>query len=64
VPSADMRAVGISIKPVTPKSEAHEGSTVKAKIMTGNAFDIDTQTSMTFKQKRASTMPFNPGITN
>ena len=49
VPSAAMRAVGISIKPVTPKSEADDGSTVKAKIKTKNALDIDVQTSVTFK---------------
>ena len=49
VPSADMRAVGISIRPVTPKSDANEGNTVKAKIKTKNALDIDVQTSITFK---------------
>ena len=41
VPSEAMRAVGISIKPVTPKSEADNGSTVKVKIKTKNALDID-----------------------
>ena len=41
VPSADIRAVGMSIKPVTPKSEADDGSAVKAKTKTKNTLDID-----------------------
>ena len=40
VPSADMRAVGISINPLTPKSDANNGFAIPAHTIASNTLDI------------------------
>ena len=58
VPSADIRAVGVSINPVTPKSDADRGIENTNDRYIKTTFLIEMHDSMFWTQKRASKMPF------